>query len=76
MEDWEIPANEIISVRLLLLATPNTTFKAYSTFTDNSIIKRVEMFKDTNKNIFSELEKFFQDLKSRIDLAINKLHAT
>jgi len=55
MEDRGIPFNEAISIRLLLSASSNTTFKAYPTFSDSSIIQKVEKFKGTPENFSSEL---------------------
>jgi hypothetical protein len=74
MEDnkRKIQLNEIISIRLLLLATSNNTFNAYPQFSDSSITQKREDLKAREDKISEELSSFFNGLHSSVSQAIEK----
>jgi len=76
MEDRNIPFNETISIRLLLLATSNTTFKAYPQFSDSSITQKIGDLKANEDKISAEVSSFFNGLHSAVSQAIEKAKNT
>jgi len=72
MEDIIIPFNEAISIRLLLLATSNTTFNAYPKYSNSSITQKIGDIKGSEDKISSDLSSFFNSLHSAVSQAIEK----
>jgi len=72
MENRNIPLSEAISIRLLLLATSNTTFNAYPKFSDSSITQKILSMKDSDDRIFTDLSSFFNNLNSKVSEAIER----
>ena len=72
MENRNIPFNETISIRLLLLATSNATFKSYPQFSDSSISQKIGDVISSEDKISADLSSFFNSLQSSVSQAIEK----
>jgi len=72
LEDQNIPSSDYVSIRYLLQASSNTTFKAYPKLTDSSIAQKLQEFKGGDEKVSEDLLSFFNNLQSRVSLAIEK----
>jgi len=72
MEERNIPPNEYVSIRLLLEASSHTTFNAYPKLNDSSITQKMQLFKGTSDKVGEDLSSFFDNLKSKVSIAIEK----
>ena len=72
MEDQNIISNDYVSIRYLLQASSDATFKAYPKLTDNSITQKLHEFKGSAHKVSEDLLSFFDNLQSRVSAAIEK----
>jgi len=61
-----------VSIRYLLQASSDTTFKAYPKLTDSSITEKLQEFKGSNEKVSEDLLSFFDNLQSTVSTAIEK----
>jgi len=67
-----IPSNDYVSIRYLVQASSDTTFKAYPKFTDSSITQKLQEFKGSADKVSEDLLSFFDNLQSTVSAAIEK----
>jgi len=72
VEDQNIHSSDYVSIRYLLQASSNTTFKAYPKLTDSSITQKLQEFKGSDDKVSEDLLSFFDNLQSTVLTAIEK----
>jgi len=72
VEDQNILSSDYVSIRYLLQASSDATFKAYPKLTDSSITQKLQEFKGSDNTISEDLLSFFDNLQSTVSMAIEK----
>ena len=73
MEEQHINSSDYVSIRYLLQASSSTIFKAYPKLTDSSINQKLQEFKGSDEKVPEDVFSFFNNLHSRVSMAIEKL---
>jgi len=66
VEDQNILSSDYVSIRYLLQASSNTTFKAYPKLADSSVTQKLQEFKGSDDKVSEDLLSFFDNLQSRV----------